>query len=183
MKRKVSQQGERLAATHGPTHCSAPERPTHSTNITYELDRGHGGSPRDGVRHGRGGPMSNPPVRRMLVTMATALQHIGNVAGSDSHSLGTADNASGGTASVWREIAALRADLSLRATRTEVHESLQMKADRSSVQRLRMEGESARGQYAAQYAQEHKRDVHLKRHDMLIQTEIDTLCTNQESFG
>ena len=83
------------------------------------------------------------PVRRMLVTMATALQHIGNVAGSDSHSLGTADNASGKPASVWREIAALRADLP-SATRTEVHESLPMKADGPRCKRLRMEGESAR---------------------------------------
>jgi hypothetical protein len=118
------------------------------------------------------------PVRRMLLTMATALEEVrGGVASSGSGlSLASATTSatSKKAASVWREIAAVRDDLSTRATRVEVHESLQLKADRSSVHRLRVEGEAARVNMLRNMLEE-QRDVHLKRHDIMIRTEMDAL--------
>ncbi len=78
--------------------------------------------------------------------------------------------------SVWKELALIREDLATRCTRTEVHDSLRVKADRSEVQRLRLSGEDdaaelLRSELKAQ------RETHLRKHDRLLRADLEALGT------
>ena len=119
------------------------------------------------------------PVRRMLVMMSKAIDNASRASRTTKNS---AMSDLGNKGAIWKELAAMREDLSTRATRVEVHESLQLKADRSSVYKMRMEGEGSKVNMLRNLMEE-QREVHFRKHDALMRAELEAVNEQVKRLG
>ena len=107
------------------------------------------------------------PVRLAIVALLTA---------ATSNNELNPDQATTNATNIWKEITSIREDIANRATRVEVAESLRLKADRSSVNRLRANIVDKHTKIVSQQLEE-QREVHFAKHDDIIRAELDSVKT------